>query len=202
MVARREFLTGMAAAAAAWPVAAIGQGEDPSVSRVKALYDSLQSAMASGQASDPKQRMAALSEPVMSSFDIPNMTRIAVGPRWSSIPPAKREALQEAFGRYFVATYANRLGQAAGGRFEVMPKSERRAGGRLVRTRVIDAHGKATPVDYLVNPDGKIVDVYLKGTISELASHRSEFDAALKAGGPDALEANLRKRADALSGGS
>jgi phospholipid transport system substrate-binding protein len=181
---------------------AIGQGEDPSVAGIKALYDSLQSAMASGQTSDPKQRVSALSEPVMRMFDIPSMTRIAVGPHWSSIPPAKREALQDAFGRYFVASYASRLGQAAGGRFEVMPKSARRARGHLVRTRVIDAHGKATPVDYLVSADGKIIDVYLKGTISELASYRSDFDAALKTGGPDALEANLRKRTDALMGGS
>jgi phospholipid transport system substrate-binding protein len=184
-----------ASAALSLPVGAAAQGEDSAVARIKAFYDGLQKAMASA---DPKQRLAAVSDTMMRTFDIAAMTRLAVGPQWSKIPAARRDSLQEAFGRYFIASYANRLGQAAGGRFEVLPKTEKRAGGRLVRTRVTDAQGKETPVDYLVNADGKVVDVYLGGTVSELASRRSDFAAALKAGGPDALEANLRKQADEL----
>jgi phospholipid transport system substrate-binding protein len=198
MTTRRELVMALAASAAlAWPVGAAAQGEDAAVARIKAFYDGLQKAMASA---DPKQRLAAVSDAMMRTFDIAAMTRLAVGPQWSKIPVARRDSLQEAFGRYFIASYANRLGQAAGGRFEVLPQTEKRAGGRLVRTRVTDAQGKETPVDYLVNADGKVVDVYLGGTVSELASRRSDFAAAMKAGGPDALEANLRKQADELMG--
>jgi phospholipid transport system substrate-binding protein len=199
MVTRRELLTAIAASAVAWPVAAIGQGEDPAIARIKAFYDKLQSA--TGQA-DPKQRLAMVSEAMTGTFDTAAMTRIAIGPQWSKIPDARQAALQEAFGRFFVASYASQLGKITGGRFEVMPKAEQRTGGQLVRTRVIDAEGKATPVDYLVNADGRVVDIYLGGTVSMLAARRSEFDKELKAGGPDALEAHLRKRADELTRGT
>jgi phospholipid transport system substrate-binding protein len=197
MATRRDVLIGMGAlSAATWPIAAAAQAEDPAVAGIKAFYDALQSATSGPKAADPKGRLAAVSEAIMRSFDIAAMARLSIGPQWSKIPEPKQASLQEAFGRYFVATYGSQLEKMGGGRFEVEPKPEQRAGGRLVRTRVVDAEGKTTPVDYLVNADGRVVDIYLGGTVSLLAARRSEFDATLKAGGPDALEANLRKRAD------
>ena len=50
--------------------------------------------------------------------------------------------------------------------------------------------------------DWKVIDVYLDGTISELASRRAEFGAILKSGGPDALVRSLVKRGDKLLSGS
>ena len=44
----------------------------------------------------------------------------------------------------------------------------------------------------------KIVDIYLSGTISELATQRSEFGAILKSGGPAALIESLRQQIDKL----
>lgn len=201
MIDRRRLMAGMMGlgAAALAPLAAAGQAEDSAVATIKAFYDSVQSATAG--ASDPARRLAALSDAVMRTFDLGAMTRLAVGSRWASLPAAKKAELQEAFGRFFVATYASRLGQAGGGRFEVLPKTEPRSAGRLVRTRVVGPDGKATPVDYLVGPDGKVIDVYLNGTVSEVASHRAEFDAALKKGGADALAAELRRQTEALTSG-
>ena len=200
MVTRRELLAGLGASAVlGWPLRAAGQADDPAVARIQAFYDGLQSATAQA---DPKQRLAAVSDAVMRTFDIAAVTRLSIGPQWSKIPAERQASLQETFGRYFVATYASQLGKASGSRFEVLPTSEQRTGGRLVRTRVIDPEGKATPVDYVVNADGKVVDIYLGGTVSMLAARRSEFDAALKAGGPDGLEAHLRKRTDAATGGT
>jgi phospholipid transport system substrate-binding protein len=167
------------------------------VARIRAFYDSLQGAAAQA---DPKQRLEAIGEAMSRVFDIAAITRLSIGPQWSKIPAAKQASLQEAFGRFFVASYGTQLGKAAGSRFEVLPKVEQRTGGRLVRTQVIDPKGQATPVDYLVNADGQIVDIYLGGTVSMLAARRSEFDSILKSGGPDALEAHLRKRADAITG--
>ena len=50
-------------------------------------------------------------------------------------------------------------------------------------------------------PDWKVVDVYLDGTISELASRRAEFTSIMRAGGPDALIVSLRKQGDRLLAG-
>jgi phospholipid transport system substrate-binding protein len=50
-------------------------------------------------------------------------------------------------------------------------------------------------------PEWRVVDVYLDGTISELASRRAEFTPILKSGGPNALIASLRKQGDRLLSG-
>ena len=94
------------------------------------------------------------------------------------------------------------IDHVSGGRFEVMPKTEPRTGGRLVRTKVFDVGGRETAVDYLVNQEDKVADLYLSGTVSELAALRSQFDPVLKSGGPDGLEANLRQRAEKALGGT
>jgi phospholipid transport system substrate-binding protein len=46
------------------------------------------------------------------------------------------------------------------------------------------------------------VDVYLDGTISQLAGRRAEFGTILKSGGPDALISSLRQKGDKLLAGS
>jgi phospholipid transport system substrate-binding protein len=198
MISRRKLL--IAIGLAAVPLGAAAQADDPALAPVKAFYDSLQSVIL--KTPDPKQRTAALSDAVMRSFDIAAMARLAIGPQWSKIPADKQASLQNAFGRYFVATYGSQLGKAAGGRFEVLPNTDQRTGGRLVHTKLTDAEGKTTPIDYLVNQDGKIIDIYLGGTVSLIAARRSEFDTSLKSGGPDALEAYLKKRADEVGGGT
>src|SRR5829696_2267142 len=200
---RREVLAMLAGVVAAGgPFTALAQAEDPAVARIKAFYDAVQAITAGPKAADPKARFEALSQPVADAFDLAAMTRLAIGPQWWKIPAAKQAALQDAFGRYFIATYAGRLGGVSGGRFEVMPKTEPRTGGRLVRTKVFDVGGRETAVDYLVNQEDKVADLYLSGTVSELAALRSQFDPVLKSGGPDGLEANLRQRAEKALGGT
>jgi phospholipid transport system substrate-binding protein len=189
------------AAAAAGPLAAAAQtAEDPAAASIKAFYAAVESASGATD-TDPKARFDALSDPVMKTFDLAAMTRLAIGPPWSKIPAPKQTALQDAFGRYFIATYASRLGAVAGGRFEVMPNPDARPNGRLVRTRITDKTGRETRVDYLVDAQGKVTDIYLDGTVSELAAMRAQFDMTLKSGGPDALETSLRQRVDKLLAG-
>jgi len=53
----------------------------------------------------------------------------------------------------------------------------------------------------LVGAEWKAVDVFLDGTISELASRRAEFTSILKSGGPDALISSLRQQGDKLLAG-
>jgi phospholipid transport system substrate-binding protein len=74
-----------------------------------------------------------------------------------------------------------------------------------VNTRLIQNTGAPVVLNYLMRSSGgdwKIVDVYLNGTISELATRRSEFAAILKSGGADALIKTLRARSDKLLAGS
>jgi phospholipid transport system substrate-binding protein len=129
------------------------------------------------------------------------MTRIAVGPRWTSIPADQQTALVDAFSRMTIATYANRFDGYSGERFEVEPNVDARGSGSVVHTRIVQPKGEPVTINYLMRKSGsdwKIVDVYLTGTISELATRRSEFGSILDTGGPKALIGSLTQQADRL----
>ena len=46
----------------------------------------------------------------------------------------------------------------------------------------------------------KIIDVFLKGTISEVATRRSEFASVLSRGGPEALIRQINAKAGRAGG--
>ena len=201
MISRRT-LAMMAALAVAAPLPArvLAQdagAADPAVARIRGFYQSIE-AMMRGQAATPDRpkMMAALTQAVGETFDLPAMLRTAIGPQWAKIPADKQTALQDAFARYFVAAYAGRLGSATGGSFEVKPEVEKRPNGRLVRTVITDERGIKTNVDFLMNPENKVADVYLEGAVSEMAARRTDFDGVLKKGGAEGLVAELNRRAD------
>ena len=100
-----------------------------------------------------------------------------------------------------IATYANRFDGYSGQSFEVDPEILSRNTGRIVRTKFLRPKDEPVTLNYLMRGTGdawKIVDIYLSGTISELATQRSEFGAILKTGGPAALIESLRQQIDKL----
>ncbi|HXX82478.1 MAG TPA: ABC transporter substrate-binding protein [Casimicrobiaceae bacterium] len=174
---------------------------DPAARRIRAFYDSLLAVMKQADRLGIQGRYDRLAPAIRATFDIAAMTRIAVGPDWNGIAPGQQSELIETFARMTIATYANRFDGYSGERFEVEPASEERSTGRIVRTKLVPSAGEPVTLNYLMRGSGdnwRIVDVYLTGTISELATRRSEFSAILKTGGPDALIDSLRKQADRL----
>jgi phospholipid transport system substrate-binding protein len=139
--------------------------------------------------------------PVMSQvFDLSAMTRIAVGPAWTGFSAADQQALTEAFSRWSIATYAARFDGFAGETFTTQGTQTLPNGDQLVRT-TLNRTGNQDPVilSYLVR-NGRVVDVYLTGTISELASRRSEFAGLIRDGGAGRLTQELTRRANGLLG--
>lgn len=139
--------------------------------------------------------------PVMGQvFDLAAMTRIAVGPPWTGFTAADQVALTEAFSRWSIATYAARFDGFSGESFETRGVQATANGDQLVRT-VLNRTGGQEPVvlSYLLR-QGRVVDVYLTGTISELASRRSEFAGLIREGGAPRLLAELQRRQAALLG--
>ncbi len=174
---------------------------DPAVTRIRGFYDVLLDTMKQAKSMPVRARYEKLEPVVRATFDLPAMTRIAVGPSWTTIAVDDQKALLEQFGRLTVATYANRFDGYSGEHFEVEPAAEERGPNRVVHSTLVRPKGEPIALNYLVHPvdDGwKATDVYLKGTISELATRRSEFGALLRSGGPAALIDSLRQRADKL----
>lgn len=200
---RRRFLrlSGAALAAAAVPAWADGADGDAAVKPIRAFYDALLAVMKQARELGVRGRYDKLATSIRATFDLAAMTRIAVGSDWNALAPDDQAALVDNFTRMTIATYASRFDGYSGERFEVEPESEARATGRLVRTKLMPSSGEPIPLNYLLRDSSgswKIVDVYLSGTISELATRRSEFAAILKSGGAGALIASLRQKTDTL----
>ena len=192
----------LAAALLLFATHAYGQSGDPAA-RVKSFYAALLETMKDAKRLGVEGRYKKLSPAVNAAFDLPAMTRIAVGPSWTGFTPEQQAAVTAAFTRMSIATYASRFDGYEGERFEVEPKIAERGADRVVNTRLVTGR-EAVTLNYLMRASGedwKIVDVYLSGTISELAARRSEFTAILKSGGAEALASTLKARGDKMLAG-
>lgn len=180
-----------------------GAAADPAV-EVRRFYDDLLALMKQAKRLSFDERYNRIAPAIARAFDLGLMTRIAVGPSWSQIAAAEQQRLTDAFSRYTISVYANRFDDFGGERFEVDPAAVPNANGSLVKSWLIKSNGEKIVLNYLMRPDGgawKIIDVYLSGTVSELATRRSEFLAVLQREGADGLVRMLEKRTAALRTG-
>ena len=176
----------------------------PITSPISGFYEVLLETMKSAQRLPVKARYARLEPAVHATFDLSAMTRIAVGPAWTTLTADEQRDLIQQFSRLTVANYANRFDGFSGERFVVDAVVETRGQNRVVHSQLVLTKGDPVVLNYLMHDVGqgwKVIDVYLSGTISELATRRSEFGAILRSGGAAALIVSLRDRADALLAG-
>jgi phospholipid transport system substrate-binding protein len=142
-------------------------------------------------------------EPVLNqTFDFREMARVSAGRYWNDMTDAQKQTLVEAFKDYSVATYASRFKSYSGQKFEVLGEEKGPRDSVRVNNQIIRSNGEAIRIDYLMRPNGsgfKIVDVYLKNSISELATRRSEFSSVLGKSGVEGLVGALKQKVEELA---
>lgn len=178
--------------------AVLARAEDSAVTPVEHLHAALEQTMKDGPALGFDGRARQLTPVIEQVYDLPGMTRAAVGGQAAKLPPEQMERLVRAFTHYTVNTYARQFASYDGERFETGQPSGAHGGGMLVPTRIIPGTGEPALLTYLVRetPAGwRIRDVLLDGTISQLAVRRAEFRGVLMVKGPDALVELLESRA-------
>lgn len=189
----RSVLYALAAAVAVVAVPASAAAE-PAQDTVNALHGGLLAIMKAGGTQASRAR--AIGPMVDRTFDIPLMTRLAVGPSWNTIPAPQQAELVQGFRNLTVAQYAKNFSSYGGERF-VMGSVETRGGDKLVRTTL--SSGRTNELlNYRLRGSGaqwKIVDVYFRNAISQLATRRADFDRVMKRGGATALIAHLNRLA-------
>ena len=169
---------------------------------VQGLYDTLLVTMKNGGTLGQSGRFAQLAPVIRRIFDLPLMTRLSVGPTWATLGNAQRQQVIDSFGRYISAIYAERFDSYNGQKLDVTGQEPAPAG-VIVRSRIIKANGEPVEVDYLMHRSGDawlISDIYLDGSISELATRRSEFAAIIRSQGIGGLIVALNRKADMLTG--
>ena len=168
---------------------------------VRSFYDVLLATMKNGPSLGQNGRYAALAPVVSNVFDVPLMARLAVGPSWDSLSPAQQQQIAAAFGRYVSATYADRFDRYSGQQLQITG-DEPYGGGVIVETKIVQAGEDPVTINYMMRRhDGvwQISDVYLDGTISQLATQRSEFHSILMRYGVAGLISTLDHKVDLLT---
>ena len=185
---------------AAVPAAAIAQAADPAAAQIDGFDNALLGVMKQASSLGVQGRYRSL-EPVMArTFDLPTMARFAVGTKWTSASAADQASLTKAFSRLAVAFFAKNFDSYDGQSFTIDPKVDTRGPDKLVRTQIVSPHDKAEDLTYRMrlSTDGrwKVIDVYYKSSISQLAVWRSDFTSALNSGGAPALIGKINALAD------
>ena len=170
---------------------------------VRGFYDTLLTTKRNGPTLGQSGRYARLAPVVDRVFDVPSMTRLAVGPTWATLPPAQQQQLIDAFRHYVAATYADRFDSYSGQQLQVTGERPYNAD-VIVQTKIVKSDGDTTTLEYLMHQNQgswQISDVFLDGTISQLAIQRSEFHSILRREGVDGLVMALNRKVDLLGKG-
>jgi phospholipid transport system substrate-binding protein len=195
---RRSFLV-FCAIIAAPPAAALAQTADPAIATIDGLDSALLESMKAGKAG-AEARYTRLLPAVERAFDIPTMTRFAVGDAWNGYTLAEQSALTRAFGRLTAANLAHNFSGYDGEQFKVNPAVQTRGPDKLIRSQIVPKSGDPTELNYRMRQAGgawKVIDVYF-GSISQLTAQRSDFAAAAVPGGATNLLRKISAKADDL----
>jgi phospholipid transport system substrate-binding protein len=184
--------------AASFTGVAKADAPDPAVQQVQNFYDVLLDSMKHAKELGLQGRYNKLKPAIEQSFDLPDMMALAVGPKWATMSPADQQALLAAFERMTIANYAKNFDGYSGEKFTVDPTVTPRGADRIVQSKLV-ASDQTVPFNYRMRQTGgtwKILDIYLNGTISQLAVQRSDYSATVSIGGAAALVKQLNVLSD------
>src|SRR5215469_16234198 len=86
----------------------------------RSFYGVLLGNMKEGRMLGEGGRYARLAPVVSRTFDIPAMTRLAVGPSYGTLVPSTQQQLMAAFAHYVAATYADQFDSLSGQQLQVI----------------------------------------------------------------------------------
>ena len=112
--------------------AAISAGSVSATALVRGFYDRLVETMKQGDKLGFKGRYQKLEPVIAGAFNLPLMTRFAVGPSWAKASATDQQKLIVAFSAFSTATYASRFTRYDGERFEVLGEKPSGDGGAIV----------------------------------------------------------------------
>ncbi len=184
------------------PTSSQAEASSPAARHIEAYYQQLMPTLKQAGQLGVRERDRRFTPAISSAFDLGTMTRLAAGPAWSGFSGAQQAAVRDAFAHFIIADYAHQVSDYSGESFVVDPQTspELRGGGEIVKTQLIQPGGRTVTINYLVR-GGRVIDVYLNGTISDLATRRDEFASILAGGGgADALVKKLHERTQSLLG--
>jgi phospholipid transport system substrate-binding protein len=124
------------------------------------------------------------------TFDLDFMASKTVGRHWKKLSPEDQQRWNATFSRFTVANYAGRFTGFTGEVFKTIGVDDAPRETKVVLTKIIIPDEDDVELNYrMIDRDGswKVIDVFLNGTVSELALRRSEYSSELKRSGFEQL---------------
>ena len=156
-----------------------------------------------------KGRFDLLFPVVSGTFEIEFMASKSVGRHWNSMGPEERREWMDLFRRHLTANYASRFTGHSGETFTTVSEESAARDTILVRTVLNRPDDENVELNYRMRKSEagwRVIDIYLRGTVSELALRRSEYSSMIKREGFEHLVLSLedkittwRKEAEASS---
>jgi phospholipid transport system substrate-binding protein len=168
---------------------------------ITTLDDTLLSIMKEGKTLGFQGRFDRMAPVVDKTFDIPFMTKFIMNSKWATLTQDQQTAMIDAFRKYTIGQYANRFADYDGETFAIVGQPTDQRDDVRLQTVLTPKAGTPIKLDYIFHHDDQAdrklqaIDVFLNGTISELATQRSEFQSVFAAQGVDGLIAMLDKKA-------
>jgi phospholipid transport system substrate-binding protein len=181
--------------------AALAQASDPAAARIDEFDAALIKTLQAGKGAGPAGRAKVIGPAVEQIFDLGAMVRFAVGPAWTTMAADDQAALQKAYTRYAIANYAKNFDNYSGQKLELDGPVQDRGADKLVKTKLSGPGASPVALAYRMRNSGggwKVIDVFYNGSISQLATQRSDFASTLTSGGAKALVAKLDAQTDKL----
>jgi len=150
------------------------------------------------------ERAARLGPVLDAAFDLDFMARKSLGRSFDELDADQQKQWLELFRRFMVANYAGRFTSYGGQKFETLGEEPAAQETTLVRTRLVDPGAENVDLSYRLRRTAqgwRIIDVYLKNRVSELALRRSDFTALLDREGFPALVASVEDKIADLRAG-
>jgi phospholipid transport system substrate-binding protein len=161
---------------------------------VEKLHTTLIEIMKNAEALGYDGRYAQLTPVVEETFDLPFMARKSVGRHWKKLAEQEQACWTEAFQRLTTANYAGRFEGYSGESFETRAEELSIQDTMMVLTTLVRPGDEDVQLNYRLRRVGdtwKIIDIFLDGTVSELALRRSEYSTVLKREGFEELVSTL-----------
>jgi phospholipid transport system substrate-binding protein len=168
------------------------------------LHATLISVMKDAKSLGYQGRYDRIKPAVETAYDLDFMAKFVLGPEGKDLSAADQARWRETFERSTVATYAGRFTGWGGEEFKTLGEEPAAQDTVFVKSVLDRPDAEDVQLTYRLRKgdDGwKIVDVYNKGTVSELALRRSDYSSVLKREGFDKLVETVdAKIADYASG--
>jgi phospholipid transport system substrate-binding protein len=190
----------LAAASTVIAAPAFAQSSDPAGKTIEAFDAALIKTLQAGKAAGTAGRAKVIGPAVEQAFALDVMVRTAIGPDWTKMSSDDQATLGAAYKKFAIANYAKNFDNYSGQKLELDGPVQDRGADKLVKTKLTGGGSNVT-LAYRMRDTGsgwKVIDVFYNGSISQLATQRSDFASSLASGGAKALITKLDAQTDKL----